>query len=113
MHGTRLVDFSEAEKTMIEQAMDALLAAGYDVALFKELVRVEMPQGFRAMTLADGAALGVEAFESSEWLNHVLEEEYLHLVQKAHGEADEFIKGTALVLELEIDDSRKFPAPDR
>lgn len=46
-------------------------------------------------------------------LNHVLEEEYLHLIQLSLGIADEFANGTARQLEYEIDVARKFPTPSR
>lgn len=63
------------------------------------------------MSLDDGAAIGAEAFSSQEMLNHVLEEEYLHLVQKSKGLATEFGPGTALELELDVNDQRQFPPP--
>ena len=60
------------------------------------------------MCLDDGAALGPEAFVSQELLNHVLEEEYLHLLQKRDGSAKEFDRATALELELDVNDKRRF-----
>ncbi len=78
-----LVDFSADEKAMVIAALEVLAKAGYDTDVFDELIRVDMPPPYRAMTLAQGAALGTSAFESAEMLNHVLEEEYLHLKQKA------------------------------
>jgi hypothetical protein len=107
----KLVRFAAVEEGMIKFGLDALNLAGYDTSLFKELIKVEMPTGFRAMSLDDGAALGKEAFESQDWLVHVLEEELLHLMQKAQGLAEEFRRGTALELELDVNESRKFPAP--
>jgi len=63
------------------------------------------------MSLDGGAALGKEAFDSQDWLIHVLEEELLHLLQKARGLAQEFARGTVLELELDVNDTRKFPPP--
>jgi hypothetical protein len=86
--------------------LDALSLAGYDTSLFEELIKVDnMPTGYRAMSLDGGAALGKEAFESQDWLVHVLEEELLHLMQKAQGLAEEFSRGTALELELDVNDT--------
>ena len=56
------------------------------------------------------AALGEEAFSSQEMLNHVLEEELIHLQQKAAGLAQEFGPGTAQELEEAANAARKFPA---
>lgn len=106
-----LVGFDAAEEGMIRFGLDALSLAGYDIALFQELIKVDMPKGFRAMSLDAGAALGKEAFASQDWLIHVLEEELLHLLQKAQGLAQEFAPGTALELELDVNDTRKFPPP--
>jgi hypothetical protein len=106
-----LVGFDVAEEVMIKIGLDALNLAGYETSLFKELIKVDMPTGFRAMSLDGGAALGKEAFESQDWLVHVLEEELLHLMQKAQGLAEEFSRGTALELESDVNESRKFPAP--
>jgi hypothetical protein len=107
----KLIDFSPDEEAMIQAGLGALAQVGYDVEIFKELTRVDMPPGYRAMTLELGAILGAVAFGSQELLNHVLEEEYLHLVQKAQGQAREFGPGTALELELDVHEQRKFPAP--
>src|ERR1022692_3188272 len=111
MHYPILVGFDAAEEGMIKLGIDTLSMAGYDTSLFQELIRVDTPKGYRAMSLDDGAVLGQEAFESQEWLIHVLEEELLHLMQKAQGLAKEFAKGTALELELDANDTRKFPPP--
>lgn len=108
-----LIGFVAIEEIMLRHGLDSLEMAGYDTALFRELIRVDMPKGYRAMSLDGGAALGTEAFESQEWLIHVLEEELLHLKQKAQGLAKEFGPGTALELELDVNDSRKFPPPSR
>jgi RHS repeat-associated protein len=107
----RLIGFSEAEAQMIANAEKALQGAGYDASLFKELVRSEMPAGYRAMSLEGGATLGKEAFASQELLNHVLEEELIHLQQKAAGLAQKFGPGTAAGLEGAANAARKFPAP--
>jgi hypothetical protein len=107
-----LVGFDAVEEGMIRFGLDALSLAGYDTALYQELINVDMPTGYRAMSLDGGAALGREAFESQDWLIHVLEEELLHLMQKAQGMAQEFTRGTALELELDVDDTRKFSPPN-
>lgn len=73
--------FSSTEEGMIGKAFEALEGVGYDTGLLKVLIRAEMPAGYRGMSLEDGAVLGTEAFASQGLLNHVLEEEYLHLVQ--------------------------------
>jgi hypothetical protein len=113
MDDTKLTGFNEKHEEMIRIAFDALMGVGYEVARFKELMWVEdMPSGYRAMCLSDGAALGIEAFASQEMLNHVLEEEYLHLIQKSRGIAESFSKGTARYLEHDVDESRQFPVPE-
>ena len=106
-----LIDFSPHEEGMIYEALAALAEAGYDPGLFQELIRADMPPGYRGMSLDGGAALGAEAFASQAWLDHVLEEEYLHLLQKRRGEAEIFGPGTALELELDVHDTRRFPSP--
>ncbi len=63
------------------------------------------------MSLDDGAALGSEAFSSQAMVNHVLEEELLHLVQKARAPRREFKPGTACPLEEEVHEQRRFPLP--
>ena len=106
-----MIGFSELEERMIKLGIDALSMAGYGTSLFQELIWADMPKGYRAMSLDDGAVLGKEAFESQPWLIHVLEEELLHLLQKDRGLAQEFPTGTALELELDVNDSRKFSPP--
>ena len=96
---------------MIREAETALQAAGYATARFETLVRVDMPAGYRAMTLADGAALGTEAFSSQAMLNHVLEEELRHLAQKAEGKAEQLDPRRIETLEQEVDEQRRFPRP--
>jgi hypothetical protein len=114
MDGLNLTGFDAAQETMLRSALAALMREGYDVTCFVELVWVrELPSCYRAMTLAEGAALGPNAFTSQAMLNHVLEEECRHHDQKARGAADEFSRETAGRLEEEVDDSRKFPAPNR
>ena len=103
--------FSPAEEAMIGIALQALEGVGYDTSLLQVLIRADMPAGYRGMSLDDGAALGAEAFASQEWLVHVIEEEYLHLVQKSQGKAGTFAPDTALELELDVNDQRRFPAP--
>jgi len=64
---------------MIQLAIAALASAGYDVTVIKELIYTEMPPGYRAMTLTEGAVVARPAFSSQAMLNHVLEEELIHL----------------------------------
>jgi hypothetical protein len=97
---------------MIQRAIAALQGVGYETATLQVLVRVEMPAGYRGMSLADGAALGAEAFSSPEMLVNVLEEELLHHTQKASGRAEEFAPGTSRRLEDELDAERKFSLPE-
>ncbi len=109
----RLEGFSPAEVTMIEQAVRALKGAGYDTGIIKELVRVDLPAGKRAMTwfATDGALLGPEAFTSQAMLNHVLEEELLHLIQTPEARIQEFGPDTAQALEDAVHAARKFHQP--
>jgi hypothetical protein len=97
---------------MIHEAIAALQSVGYDTAVLQVLIRADMPAGYRGMSLVDGAALGTEAFSSQDMLNHVLEEEWRHVVQKASDRTEEFAPGTGRILEEEIDVERKFPLPD-
>jgi hypothetical protein len=108
----RLEGFSPAEQAMIQRGFAALRAAGYEPAIIRVLIRVDMPPRYRAMTLADGAALGEQAFVSQTMLNHVLEEELRHLRQKERGQAEIFAPGTARRLEEEVDAERTFPFPE-
>jgi len=94
---------------MIQLAVAALVSAGYDLGPIRVLIRAEMPPGYRGMTLDGGAALSAEAFFSQDMLNHVLEEELLHLADKAG--ASEFGPGTARRMEEKADEGRKFPLP--
>jgi hypothetical protein len=104
--------FSPAEESMIREAEAALQAAGYDTGPFQVLIRTDLPPGYRAMSLDDGAALGQEAFSSQAMLNHVLEEELLHLGQKAREAGRAFGPDTARALEEEVHEARRFPLPD-
>jgi hypothetical protein len=103
--------FTLAEEGMIRAAMMALEGVGYDTSPIKVLIRGDLPTTYRGMSLPDGAALGTEAFRSQEILNHVLEEEVLHLQQKAAGLAEEFGPKTAAELEKEVNEQRKFRLP--
>jgi hypothetical protein len=96
---------------MIGQADAVLRLAGYDTSLFRVLIRASLPAGYRAMTLEDGAVLGEEAFTSQAMVNHVLEEELLHLRQKPQRGEQFFGPGTARALEEEINERRRFPLP--
>ena len=104
--------FSAAEEAMIWAAVAALQGAGYDTSPMQMLIRGDLPAGYRAMSLDDGAALGQEAFSSQPMLTHVLEEELLHLEQKARESGRPFGPGTAQALEAEVDEARKFSLPD-
>jgi hypothetical protein len=97
---------------MIHRAELALDGVGYDTAMFRTLIRANLPRGYRAMTLDDGAVLGVAAFASQDMLNYVLEEELLHLQQKMAGRAAVFGPGTAAALEEEINVLRRFRLPN-
>ncbi len=97
---------------MIRRAQLALDGAGHDTTPFQTLIRADLPRGYRAMTLDDGAVLGAEAFASQDLLNYVLEEELLHLRQKLAGRASVFGPGTAAALEEEINEQRRFRRPN-
>jgi hypothetical protein len=98
---------------MIRAAVAALAGVGYDVSAFKEVIRADLPSGFRGMSWPEGAVLGSEAFSSQALLIQVLEEELLHLRQKQLGDAAEFGPGTARTLEDVVDEDRRFPNPAR
>ena len=107
----KLTGFSKAEQNMLKHAEKTLSEAGYDVSKFKELIKADMPPGYRGMSLDNGAALGKEAFSSQSMLNHVLEEELLHVMQKAGGLGNQFSPATAKALEEAADAIRQFPFP--
>lgn len=107
-----LEGFDPVEVRMIQEAVDALQRAGYDTNLFRILIRADLPPGYRGMSWEDGAVLGKEAFSSQAMLNHVLEEEWLHLQQKAKGLGRVFQPGTVQALEEALHENRRFPAPD-
>ena len=111
MNSIRLEGFDDKEAAMIQETLAALASVGYDVSNIKELIWTEMPRKYRAMTLEDGAALSERAFTSQAMLNHVLEEELLHLQQKLLGQAIEFGAGTVRALEEEVDENRRFASP--
>ena len=79
----KLVGFNEAEGLLIQDSLKALRHAGYDTSPLREISRADLPPGYRAMSLDGGAALGSEALSSQAALNSALEEELLHLQQKA------------------------------
>jgi hypothetical protein len=106
-----LVGFAATEERMLHAALDVLRDAGYDVSVLKELIHADLPPGIRGMSWPNGAVLGQEAFSSQMLLNHVLEEELIHLRQKQHRLADEFGPGTARALEEAVNDDRKFFDP--
>jgi RHS repeat-associated protein len=93
---TQLIGFNETESAMIQQATTDLSNAGYDVSQLQQLVKADMPEGYRAMSLSStptGAALSNEAFSSQATLNSALEEELLHLGQNLPSQT--FVPGTA------------------
>ena len=103
--------FSAAEEAMIQASIVALKAAGYDTSRIKVLTRADLPANYRGMSWPDGAVLGTEAFRSQAVLNHVLEEEIIHLQQRAAGLAEEFGPKTAAELEKEVNEQRTFRLP--
>ena len=103
--------FTQAEEAMIQESILALQSVGYDTSSIKVLIRADLPATYRGMSLSDGAALGTEAFRLQAVLNHVLEEEIIHLQQKAAGLAEEFGPKTAAELEKEVNEQRKFRLP--
>jgi hypothetical protein len=109
--GTKLTGFSNAEEQIVQNGLKALKEAGYDISPLKELIRADLPPGYRAMSLDGGAALGNEALSSQAAVNSALEEELLHLQQKAAGLAQSFGPGTTQPLEEAVDAARKFPVP--
>jgi len=96
---------------MLLAAEAALRSAGYDTSPLQVLIRADMPAGYRAMSQDDGATLGQEAFSSQGMVNHVLEEELLHLRQKARDGGQTFGPATARGLEEEVHEQRFFPLP--
>jgi hypothetical protein len=104
----RLEGFSPDEEAMIHASIVALQEAGYDTTKIKILIRGDLPATYRGMSWPDGAVLGPEAFRSQAVLNHVLEEEIIHLQQKAAGLAEEFGPKTGAELEKEVNEQRKF-----
>jgi hypothetical protein len=111
MNSLSLEGFTQAEEAMIQESIMALQLADYDTTQIRVLIRADLPPNYRGMSLPDGAALGKEAFRSQEILNHVLEEEVLHLQQKAAGLAEEFGPKTVAELEKEVNEQRKFRLP--
>jgi hypothetical protein len=112
MEASELEGFSPAELAMIRRAQIALQTAGYDTGLLQVLVRADLPPGYRGMTWENGAVIGEEAFSSQAMLNHVLEEELLHVQQRASGLFETFQPGTARSLEESADEFRHFPLPE-
>jgi hypothetical protein len=97
---------------MIREAQEGLHSVGYDTSLLRVLIRADLLPGYRGMSWENGAVLGAEAFSSQAMLNQVLEEELLHLQQKARGLFESFEPGTAKTLEEAVDAVRQFPLPD-
>src|SRR5260370_8749845 len=111
MTAYRREGFYQAEEALIQEFILALQSVGYDTSSIKVLIRADLPATYRGMSLPDGAALGTEAFRSQAILNHVLEEELIHLQQKSAGLAEEFGPRTAAELEKEVNEQRKFRLP--
>ena len=91
----------------------ALRGAGYDTSAMEVLIRSDMPSGYAAMSLHDGATLGAETFSSQSMLTHALEEELLHIQRGAAGLRTEYAPGTVKALEEAADVQRKFPLPSK
>ena len=110
----QLIDFAPAEEEMVVRAEEALKSAGYDTSILKVVIRQDdMPASYRGMTLGnDGIILGVKALSSQAMLNYVLEEELLHLQQKASGATIAFGPETARTLEKLVHEQRRFPCPE-
>jgi hypothetical protein len=111
MYSFILEGFTPYEEAMIQASFMALQAVGCDTTRIKILIRGDLPANYRGMSWPNGAVLGAEAFQSQTVLNHVLEEEVIHLQQKAAGLTEEFGPTTAAELEKEVDEQRKFPLP--
>ena len=58
---SKLIGFSEAEGSMVQNGLKTLQQAGYDTSPLQEIIRADMPPGYRAMSLDGGAATGAEA----------------------------------------------------
>jgi hypothetical protein len=107
---TPIADFNHSGQVSVQDK--ALRDAGYDTSGMKAIIKSEdMPSGYRAMTLDDGAALGNEAFKSQATLNSALEEELIHQQQAAAGLRRQMMRGSAEALENAADVQRKFPIP--
>jgi RHS repeat-associated protein len=96
---TAFTGFSDTEVAMLKNSLNTLQGAGYNTNQFAELIRADLPQGTSGMSLDGGAALGDQAFTSQAELNKTLEEELIHVQQKASGQASVFGPGTAQSLE--------------
>jgi hypothetical protein len=97
---------------MIKQAQADLANAGYDPSKLQQLVKADMPAGYRGMSLSpNGAALSNEAFSSQAMLNHVMEEELIHLGQNLPGQT--FGPGTMSQIEGAANAARQFPLPTK
>jgi hypothetical protein len=109
---TALTGFSAVEEAMIQKALSALEAAGYNTGRLKSLIRIaDAPAGYAGMSLEDGAALANDAFSSQAMLNHTLEHELIHMEQTTKGLRTAYGPGTAQSLEEAADAQVKFPAP--
>jgi RHS repeat-associated protein len=106
-----MIGFSEAQTGMINQSIQNLAKAGYDVGPIKEVVMAEMGNklGMSLSTGQTGMALSEGAFESQKVLDSTMEEELRHLNQDLSKQ--EFGPSTADEKEAEVDANRKFPHP--
>jgi hypothetical protein len=112
LQSMRYVKFSAKEIEMLKLSLRAMIAAGYGINSLQEIIRSDMPPEYSGMSLDGGMALAPRAFKSQAFLNHVVEEELLHEMQKLEGKFEAGIKkGSALALEEEVDTRRKFPEP--
>lgn len=105
----KLTGLSAAEARMVRKALEKLKKAGYDVRPIGEVIRADLPKGTAGLTVGtDGVVLGDLAFVSERELLRTIEEELLHLNQKAGGLIQSAGPGTAQALENAVDAQRKF-----
>jgi RHS repeat-associated protein len=95
----KFTGFSQPEEEMLKNSLKTLQDVGHDTTQFTELLRADLGKETSGMTWGDAAAIGDRAFSSQEELSKTLEEELIHLQQKAAGQATVFSPGTAQSLE--------------
>lgn len=109
----RLEGFEAGQEEMIGRALQALARVGYDMGPLHGILRSELTPGRRGMTLTlDEIVLSDAAFASQDLLNCVLEEELLHLHQKARDPNSLFHRRTCQEWEADINAQRQFPLPE-